>query len=89
MNAEVADILSKNKSLADYYDSFINVDRDRLAKLLTNDILRELNYRKIDISDLPMSHTLPMRLLITLYLDGIIDRRYFIFHIRNILNEAH
>lgn len=87
MNAEVADILSKNKSLADFYDSFIIIDNDKLARVLTNEVIKELNYRKLKITDLPMEYTLPLRFYITLYVCGEIDRKRFITSMRNMLSR--
>jgi len=65
MNAEIADILCGDKRLADYFESFDHCfspdEMNALANLLANDVLRELNYRDLTISELPIEITFVLR----------------------------
>lgn len=89
MNAEVADILCGNKRLADYFESFgVSLEGDDMntvANILANDVLRELNYRDINFSDLPIEYTFMIRYyLIRRVKEG--NRSQFVQSLRGILN---
>lgn len=90
MNAEIADILCGDKRLADYFESFDHCfspdEMNALANLLANDVLRELNYRDLTISELPIEITFVLRWYIIRRIKGDIDRREFTRSIRNLLD---